>query len=528
MSNQNPNPCCKCTDPQYYVTLNTQGPQGRQGQNGVDGFSPTINIVYNTPSQYVLSITDINGTKRTPNLKASLPQGGYTGQVLTKYGNNDGQYTWQNLPDASDTDAGITRYSTLDDFSIVDGDFNQASAITPAGFVELLNNIPDDLDDSFNNANQIARLNAEGDFAINGNIRPLGDVYLQSSKGIYALNWHIGSPPANHSKLGVFLQIDDTKINIGSVVDDGRLGNYTLDTHFVTDVFRTKETVDYRLIDASDIATTTNAGIVKPDGTTITIDADGTLHGASTYNLPTASATVLGGIKVGDGLSITDEGVLSTTGGGGGTSLENVSAITDGISIGNQDAVTTGYKSKVEITGSNKTNTFPIPTIGLLSTQYGGGFELAQQGIFLGVNKSNKLSIFSSDPNNIPSTGDFTLSSIDLGVDVSAGTSKFYINSTTTDYQNGRPVGTNSDSLLPQTGALKYWKGTAEEYTAIATKNVDTLYNVTDTQQVYLGTIKLTGGGNVTPSIYAGIPAGGQNTGYVGTNTVTTYDPPTT
>lgn len=38
------------------------------------------------------------------------------------------------------------------------------------------------------------------------------------------------------------------------------------------------------------------------------------------YTLPTASATVLGGVKVGSGLKITD-GVLSTTssGGGGGT-----------------------------------------------------------------------------------------------------------------------------------------------------------------------------------------------------------------
>ena len=39
---------------------------------------------------------------------------------------------------------------------------------------------------------------------------------------------------------------------------------------------------------------------------------------ASPYELPTASASVLGGVKVGSGLSIDGSGVLSATGGGGG------------------------------------------------------------------------------------------------------------------------------------------------------------------------------------------------------------------
>lgn len=59
------------------------------------------------------------------------------------------------------------------------------------------------------------------------------------------------------------------------------------------------------------IATTSKAGIVKPDGTTITVAADGTISGASTYTLPPASASSLGGVKVGDGLNVTDDGTLS-------------------------------------------------------------------------------------------------------------------------------------------------------------------------------------------------------------------------
>lgn len=65
------------------------------------------------------------------------------------------------------------------------------------------------------------------------------------------------------------------------------------------------------------VATTESTGVVKPDGTTITIDEDGTLHGANTYELPIASTEVLGGIKP-DGKTtfVNEEGVLSAKGGG--------------------------------------------------------------------------------------------------------------------------------------------------------------------------------------------------------------------
>lgn len=60
-------------------------------------------------------------------------------------------------------------------------------------------------------------------------------------------------------------------------------------------------------------ASTTVLGGVKVDGSTITINGSGVISGANTYNLPTASSTVLGGIKVGTNLSIDGNGVLSST-----------------------------------------------------------------------------------------------------------------------------------------------------------------------------------------------------------------------
>lgn len=61
-------------------------------------------------------------------------------------------------------------------------------------------------------------------------------------------------------------------------------------------------------------ATTTVLGGVRVDGTTITINASGIISAAAAYTLPTASASVLGGIKVGSGLAIAN-GVLSVTAG---------------------------------------------------------------------------------------------------------------------------------------------------------------------------------------------------------------------
>lgn len=73
--------------------------------------------------------------------------------------------------------------------------------------------------------------------------------------------------------------------------------------------------LDQNTVKKTDKATTSSLGIVKVDGTTITIDSNGTIHGASTYILPTASTSTLGGVKI-DGTTITIDanGVISSTG----------------------------------------------------------------------------------------------------------------------------------------------------------------------------------------------------------------------
>jgi len=65
--------------------------------------------------------------------------------------------------------------------------------------------------------------------------------------------------------------------------------------------------------DEEPIATRWNTGVVKPDGSTITVDDDGTIHSASAYVLPPATTTRLGGVRP-DGTTITvSAGVISAS-----------------------------------------------------------------------------------------------------------------------------------------------------------------------------------------------------------------------
>ena len=73
------------------------------------------------------------------------------------------------------------------------------------------------------------------------------------------------------------------------------------------------------------VATASKLGGVKI-GSNITIDGSGAISAPAAYTLPTAAANTLGGIKVGTNLSIDENGVLSATGGGG--------SVDDGTPIG--------------------------------------------------------------------------------------------------------------------------------------------------------------------------------------------------
>ena len=79
------------------------GPQGPKGEQGESGFSPTITENINTDNEYVLTITNKNGSFNTPNLKPNIsniielfyPIGrGFIDFTDTDYSNYLG-FTWE-------------------------------------------------------------------------------------------------------------------------------------------------------------------------------------------------------------------------------------------------------------------------------------------------------------------------------------------------------------------------------------------------------------------------------------------------
>lgn len=132
---------CFCTTPEYTIILNQQGPSGRQGATGQNGFSPIIAVGTNTRDTYNLVITTADGVITTPNLKSEpIPSGGTNGQVLTNFGND--VYGWGTLPNATTESQGVVYLSTDEDFQPdEEGNVDDSTACTPQSVVNYVNTL---------------------------------------------------------------------------------------------------------------------------------------------------------------------------------------------------------------------------------------------------------------------------------------------------------------------------------------------------------------------------------------------------
>ena len=318
LNNDNNNECCKCTTPEYELILNEQGPQGRQGNPGKDGISPKIAVASNSYGIYTLNIQTSDGTFTTPNLKASFPAGGNAGDVLGKNSNADGDVGWINTEG---------KFVTLDSDQTIEGH--------KQFYGDGLRVISDD----YQNYQTVAELKKDMITpAGNGKVTLLEYKYIPNKVAFQTIPVRkiTGSSQDEYYNL-----LDESMIEAGNNIHI----SYSQDNNHL---------IINALTQVPSIATTSSVGVVKPDGTTITIDEDGTIHGASTYELPIASTTTLGGIKVGQNLSISDDGTLSATGG----ELPSNVLTSDNIS---QDAYIQALEARIAalealINGGNATN----------------------------------------------------------------------------------------------------------------------------------------------------------------------------
>lgn len=292
LNNNNNNDCCKCTTPEYELILNEQGPQGRQGKKGEAGFTPIISVKDNTDSNYTLNILTQDGQITTPNLKANLPAGGATGQVLTKNSGEQDDCSWQNLPNATEEVEGIARLATETDFTATEGSsVSNNSIVTPA----LFNTEFEKKSTNFVTTNTVQSIKADKSF--------LGNIVVgynsDEQKGSIITNAIINDnsipiiePYDNRGsfKIGAAKEGIDVDVQNGFDINNDILGGLQGVTYYEVGQ-------KGKLVASFNIDKYVKAG----DNVTIDKGSDGSLTinstGGGITGIPQANTTALGGVK---------------------------------------------------------------------------------------------------------------------------------------------------------------------------------------------------------------------------------------
>ena len=247
---------------EFNFFLNRQGIQGRKGEKGDTGFSPTISVGTDTLDEYKLIIANESNSFETPNLRGNINISDNGGTYL-RYDTETKQISAQNMDAATADTLGGVRLSTEADIV----EMGAGSVVTPSDVADAL---------------------------------PL---YLEGEGAVTITQDELTSK----TKIKVDVpSVNDLESRMSTA--EAEIANIQTD---VTDLNNNK-------VAKTDLATTASAGIVKVDGTSITVTGDGTISASPSGTLPIASTTQLGGVKV-DGTSIIadENGVISSVGGGG-------------------------------------------------------------------------------------------------------------------------------------------------------------------------------------------------------------------
>lgn len=256
----NENQYCTCTTPEITIKLNKQGPQGLVGPQGNPGFSPVITVEEDTSTNYKLNIQTEQGSFITPNLKGSIPAGGSTGSVLTRTESGDAEFA--PIPYATASNAGIVVFATQED--IEDGETGLAvtSDVVRNYYTKTQ---ADDKYVDLTSQQDVTGRKIFSDLRTNSIAEPNGNTYI------------------SYHRDGA----------------DSSLNSVTLGGINTPNVYINRDGGVYTNIDTGNIgtnlptATNNSLGVVKPDGTTITIDATGTLSslGSTPSNMVTTDTT---------------------------------------------------------------------------------------------------------------------------------------------------------------------------------------------------------------------------------------------
>lgn len=279
--------------------INRQGPRGPQGVQGPEGFSPKVEVEEDYGNTFTLRVTNKDSSFVTSNLREHKEDRGGT------YVRWDRETEQMYLGDAgisaaTDSTAGIIRISDSNDIATK----NNTTAITPKQLIENIDTVKEELQTSIDANTQLINslksqvVTLEDNQIVRGEktfSHLITDRIYSEVQGKMILTTYSDSVEIN-TNLDVNGIIRNSN---GIVIDDSRLGK-TLVKNEATEKY------DVR------VATDSLTGIVKPDGTTITINENGII--SATAKEPDIATVDKAGIVKPDGntITITEDGTISS------------------------------------------------------------------------------------------------------------------------------------------------------------------------------------------------------------------------
>ena len=344
----------------FHYYLNRQGTRGQRGEKGDTGFSPIITEKTNTKEEYVLHIQNETDDTSfdTPNLKEGLvPED--MGGTYVRLNRETGNQYYGDIDSATETVAGVvklepdetvlnpasetsvlTAQSAVNNYGLKTDvqKLQENMYVSAVGVQDSLLRVGYSKNGVFDHASLIELPSGSGDVSLAGNNRFTGNNTFTGEVNIAALRSDDIQTTENKKYL-TELDVDNQTIQVvnGKLhANLDELGNEVNSlTGEVTDLSGRVTTNE------ADIATmktslsmkqtklTAGANITLTDLTngTVRIDAAG---GGGTGDIPIATTTTAGKVKPdGTTITITDDGTISAVGGGGSTPTNMMTTDTD-------------------------------------------------------------------------------------------------------------------------------------------------------------------------------------------------------
>ena len=252
--------------------------------------------------------------------------------------------------------------------------------------------------------------------------------------------------------------------------------------------------------------------------------------GGGGYILPPATTSTLGGVIVGDNLEVEDTGEVSAT-----VQLKNAADNGYGVEISYMTGAGVGYGGwsstiLLDSEWSAARESWSAPHIDLSNALAGPPYTHNNYGRITGFNDGILFGPGGVSPLH-SSLDDMYVGVVKIstasGETEAEGTKSITLETRRTFYaQEGDEYEVvDSQLVLTDKTGILYRALTDAEYTALETKSENTMYRITDTGKVYLGETDISGGSAAVMTTQAGLGLGAENTGYVGTTTVTVTNP---